>query len=188
MYKSICSKALKALALSITAGILSAPMANAITVSYNITVGTSVGIFEAPDTGGLLTSFNITIDGVTFDTLGTGVGAPVYDAVSNDIRGNPSTEGFITNSAAGSGCLAMECILSLEDSVNPGVQPPLYAIFPLVGGFPGGVTNSGEYSITLAPPMSPIPLPAPLAMLASALVLIIILGWQRQRRPVTQPI
>ncbi|WP_170329631.1 hypothetical protein [Ruegeria arenilitoris] len=161
----------KALVLSLALASFSATVANAITVTYGIEIDGAIGTFDAPDTGGLLTSFSITIDGVTFDTLGVGNAAPVYDATSNDIRGNPGTEGFITNSAAGSGCLAMECVLSLEDSTDPGVVPPLFAIFPLVGGmFPGGVTNSGEYAITMPPPMNPVPLPAPLTLLAAAIL------------------
>ncbi|MCG7521028.1 hypothetical protein [Ruegeria sp. Ofav3-42] len=175
-------KLFKAIAVSLTSSLFAVPAATAMTLQYQIEIDGAIGTFEAPDTGGLLSSFEITIDGVTFDTLGVGNAAPVYDAVDNDIRGNPGTEGFILNSMAGGACLAMECILSLEDSGNPGVEPPLFAIFPLVGGVPDTVTNSGEYSISQGPPMSPIPLPAPFALLAAALMFLFAIG-RRVRRP-----
>ncbi|WP_159090010.1 hypothetical protein [Ruegeria sp. Alg231-54] len=176
MLRFSSDKLFRAITVSFTAAFFAVSTAHAITVQYEIEIDGTIGAFEAPDTGGLLSSFEITIDGVTFDTLGVGNTAPVFDAVANDIRGNPGTEGFISNSMAGGGCLAMECILSLEDSGNPGVEPPLFAIFPLVDGFPDTVTNSGEYSISQAPPVSPVPLPAPFAMLVAALMLFFALG------------
>ena len=144
---------------------LATPSAAA-TVTFQIDIGSATGMFDAPEAGGLLTSFNITLNGVTFDTLGMGMSAPVYNAVDNDIRGNPSTEASILNSVAAPGCPALSCVLSLEDSVDPGVVPPLYAVFPLEMGIPGTVTAAGEYSIT---PPAPIPLPAPALMLLGAL-------------------
>ncbi|MEL7256926.1 MAG: hypothetical protein AAFN80_03665 [Pseudomonadota bacterium] len=153
-----------------------APTAHAATVTFDIEIAGVTGMFDAPEEGGLLSSFNITLGGVTFDTLGMGVSAPVYNAVDNDIRGNGSTEASILNSVAGPGCAALSCILSLEDSVDPGVVPPLYAIFPLEGGIPGTVTSAGEYAIT-GP--APIPLPAPLALLLGAILSL--LGLRKMR-------
>ncbi|MEX0349535.1 MAG: hypothetical protein AB3N15_08920 [Paracoccaceae bacterium] len=159
------------------AATLAVPSAKAATVTYGIQIGGAMGMFDAPDSGGLLTSFEITLGGVTYDSLSMGSGAPVYDAASNDIRGNPGTEGFVLNSVAGPGCMAMECVLSLEDSVDPGVIPPQYALFPLVMGVPGTVTNSGSYSVT---PPAPIPVPGSVLALASAIALLAALAWRRR--------
>jgi len=159
---------LKTLKIGAFAALLcgTAGVADAATVKYQIEINSTIGMFEAPSDGGLLSSFEITLGGVTFDTLGEGVSAPVYDAINNDIRGNPSTEADIRNSLAGAGCPVLSCILSLEDSVDPGVVPPLYAIFPVIDGIPGTVTSAGEYTIT---PPAPIPLPASLFLLFGAL-------------------
>lgn len=142
-------------------------------VTYQIDIGSASGTFEAPGGGGLLSAFDITIDGVTFDTLGMGVSAPVYNAIDNDIRGNPSTEGYVLNSAAGGACAALSCILALEDSTDPGVVPPLYAIFPLIDGVPDTVTGAGEYAI------SQVPLSAGAGLLAFG---GLVLGWVGRRR------
>jgi hypothetical protein len=156
-------------ATAIVCSLFAASISNAATVTFEIEIDGVIGMFDAPDSGGLIESFSITLDGVTFDLLGTGTAAPTYDAVANDIRGNPGTEGFIQNTVAGGVCAAMECVLGLEDSVDPGVIPGLYAIFPLDNGIPGGVTNSGEYSITPPDPVPAVPLPASLPLLLAGL-------------------
>lgn len=152
------------------AGIMITPSAQA--ASFNIAIAGETGLFDAPAAGGLLSSFSITLNGVTYDSLSAGPGAAVYQAVDNDIRGNPGTEAFILNSTAGTGCLALECVLSLESSVDPGVIPPLYALFPLDMGIPGTVTQSGEYMISAVPSVDPVPLPASVLLLGGALGLI----------------
>jgi hypothetical protein len=162
-------------------GGLTAP-ASAVSVTYGIEIAGNTGSFDAPDTGGLIEAFTITIDGVTFDTLGVGGGAPTYDPVDNDIRGNPGTEGFVLNSTASGACAALECVLSLEDSIDPGVIPPLYAIFPLVMGIPGTVFASGEYEVTPPDATNPIPVPAPFGLLAGGLVLLWATGRRRTGR------
>ena len=146
-----------------------ATISNAATVTFQIDISGETGMFEAPEDGGLLTSFSITLNGTTFDTLGMGISAPVYNAIDNDIRGNPSTEASILNSVAGIGCPALSCILALEDSIEPGVVPPLFAIFPIVDGFPGTVTSAGEYNITPPIPPAPVPLPAGGLLLLTAI-------------------
>jgi hypothetical protein len=164
------------MAAAMTCAALTATTASAASVTFEIEIDGATGMFQAPDTGGLIESFGIIIDGVNYDMLGTGTAAPVYSATDNDIRGNPGTEGFIQNSVAGGGCLAMECVLGLESSVDPGVIPPLFAIFPLVGGFPGTVTNSGIYAITPLIPTTSVPLPASMFLLMSTLAILVSAG------------
>lgn len=146
---------------------LSAPAAAA-PVNFEITLGGAIGSFTADEAGGLLTSFSLMINGILFDTLGVGNAAPVYDALANDIRGVGSTSGFITNSLANATCGIGECVLDLEDSTDPGVIPPLYAIFPVVGGIPRSVIDSGAYAIT-KPGTTVVPLPATIWLMIGGL-------------------
>ncbi|MEM9709805.1 MAG: hypothetical protein AAF871_13570 [Pseudomonadota bacterium] len=174
------------LALGLVFASAIADRADAAVVEFDITFGGATGQFSAPEAGGLLTAFNITVFGITFDTLGVGSVAPTYDAVANDIRGAASTSGTVLNSAAGGGCTPLECVLDIEDSVDPGVIPGQYAIFPLEMGVPGTVLFGGDYVITPpetgggGTPDGIIPLPPALALLLGGLGLLVCQGFRKR--------
>ncbi|MEL6233264.1 MAG: VPLPA-CTERM sorting domain-containing protein [Pseudomonadota bacterium] len=152
----------------------------AVPMPFDIALGGAVGSFTADDAGGVISAFSLTVNGITFDTLGMGNAAPVYDALANDIRGVGGTSGIVTNSVATAICGIGECVLDLEDSVDPGVIPPLYAIFTTPGGMFGELVASGEYAISKpGDPATVIPLPATIWMALAAMGGLVLVGRRR---------
>lgn len=152
---------------------------SAIAATFQIEMASQTTTFDAPLGGGGITGFSIAIGGVTFDTPEAGALSPVYDAVENDIQGIGGLFGYFSNSLAGPGCAAGLCLLEFEDS-NMGMPPKLWAVFPLVMGFPGGVIASGEYVITV--PDAQIPLPAPAFLLIGGIAALA--ATRARRKPV----
>ena len=159
--------------------VLAAP-ATAATVTYNIAMGGQNTTFTAPMGGGAVSDFSITLAGVTFDTPDAAM-PPLYDPVSNDISAAGSQFGYLSNSIAGPGCPVGNCVLEFETAFDP-LIPPAYAAFNAVDL--GTVFAFGYYEITVAP----VPLPAGLVLLLSALLAVVGLRtFRRKARLSYQP-
>lgn len=152
--------------------VLAAP-ATAATVTYDIAMGGQNTTFTAPMGGGAVGDFSITLGGVTFDTPDAAM-PPLYDPVNNDIAAAGSLFGYFSNSVAAPGCPAGDCVLEFETAID-NVTPPVFAAFNAVAF--DGIIASGAYIITVAP----VPVPAGLVLLLSALLLM--LGYRRVSHP-----
>jgi hypothetical protein len=157
-------------AVGLAAVVAIAPAA-AQAVTWNIDFGSVATTFEAPDGGGLVSGLVVTLAGVTFDTPDPDGDAPVFDPTTNDFSGEGG--GIFSYYSGAAGCPEAVCLLEFENRVDP-FTPPVWAAFPLVMGIPGDVLANGFYEI------SPIPLPAPLMLMAAAVGMLAGLGRRRR--------
>lgn len=150
--------------------------------TFRITdVGSStlLGTFDAPTTGGVITAMTVSVGGVTYDTLGTGAIAPVYNAGTNDLGGFGGPLGAVFNSVASGICGVGECAFS--------VYPIYDFVTPIPGEWytdkvaPVGEEQSlgfGFYSV------APVPLPPALLSIVVALAALVALA--RRQGPARQ--
>ncbi|WP_371169045.1 hypothetical protein [Aliiroseovarius sp. 2305UL8-7] len=162
-YKYLLAIRIIALAAVLTLGAL-ATEAQAASVTYDVAMGGQSTTFTAPDGGGAVADFSVTLAGVTFDTPDVAM-PPLYDPVNNDIAAAGSLFGYFSNSVAAPGCPAGQCVLEFETAFGDGT-PPVFAAFNAVAF--DGIIASGSYIITVAP----VPLPAGLVLLLSALLAV----------------
>ncbi|MCK8463827.1 hypothetical protein MUY35_08200 [Aliiroseovarius sp. S1339] len=144
--------------------LLATPVYSA-TVTYDIAMGGQNRTFTAPMGGGAVGDFSITLGGVTFDTPDA-VMPPLYDPVDNDIAAAGSLFGYFSNSVAAPGCPVGNCVLEFETAVD-NMTPPAFAAFNAVAF--DGIISAGFYVITVAP----VPIPAGLVLLITALLVMI---------------
>ncbi len=133
-------------------------------VTRNIDFGSYETTFEAPEAGGAVSDLVAVLGGVTFDTPDP-VDPPFYNVATNDFSAEDG--GIFSYYLGGAGCPVLVCVLEFEDAIDD-MTPPVWAAFTLEMGFPGDVFASGYYVISSAGP-APVPLPAPLALLAAGL-------------------
>ena len=144
-------------------------------VTWNIHFGGFQTTFEAPAGGGAVSGLVAVLGGVTFDTPDP-ADPPFYNVASNDFS---AEDGSIFSYYLGTdGCPTAACVLEFENAIDD-MTPPLWAAFPLEMGIPGTVFASGHYVISPAGP-SPVPLPAPLLLIAAGLGAIGLVGARRR--------
>ena len=124
-------------------------------LTWNIDFGSVATTFEAPAGGGAVTGLVVTLGGLEFNTPEAGGSAPVFDPVENHFE--PIGGGIFSYYLNP----AHSALLEFETRVDP-FTPPNWSVFNPQGG---GVLAFGHYEI------SPIPLPAPLMLMAAAI------GW-----------
>ena len=122
-------------------------------LTWNIDFGSVETTFEAPAGGGAVTALVVTLGGLEFNAPEAGGSAPVYDPVENHFE--PIGGGLFSYYLNP----AHSALLEFETHVDP-FTPPNWSVFDPQGG---GVLAFGHYEI------SPIPLPAPLMLMAAVI-------------------
>jgi len=134
-----------------------------------------LGSFNAPAAGGTVTSMTVNVSGFSFDVLGLGMQAPVYNLATNDLGGTASSMGAIFNSAASGICGIGECAFSFFSIYDDTIPGEWYVdkVFPL--GDQQSI-SFGFYEIQV----SAVPLPAALPLFGAALLGMAYLGRRRK--------
>jgi hypothetical protein len=135
-------------------------------VTWTIDFGNVATSFEAPAGGGLVTGLVVTLGGLEFNSPEAGGNAPVYDPIENHFE--PVGGGLFSYYLNP----AHSALLEFETRIDA-FTPPVWAVFDPQGG---DVLASGHYEI------APIPLPAPLLLMAGALGALGIVGTRRRSR------
>ena len=179
-FRSIRATVLRTASALLIPLVLSAP-ASAATFSFSFS-DSIMGTFQAPVGGGLITAFNVTIGDTTFDTPAMDNSQPVYNPILNtfnnlvdvEFRGAGLSDGAVFNSLASGACPAGDlCVLELF-STSGGTAAPEWAFQNISQAI--NVTG-GFYSIN----PTPVPLPAALPLLLSALSGLGFVAWRRRR-------
>lgn len=135
-----------------------------------------LGSFIAPAGGGVVSSMSVNVSGLSFDVLGTGMQAPMYNLANNDLRGTGSSMGAAYNSIASGICGIGECAFSFFSIYDPLIPGEWYVDKVLPLGEQESI-SLGYYEIQ----PSAIPLPTSILLFASALIGLMYMHKHRSR-------
>ena len=143
------------------AAVLSLLPIGAQAITWNMDFGSVETTFEAPAGGGAATGLVVTLGGLEFNAPEAGGSAPVFDPVDNHFE--PIGGGIFSYYLNP----AHSALLEFETRVDA-LTPPNWQVFDPMSG----VLAFGKYQI------SPIPLPAPLALMLTAIGGLGLVRWR----------
>lgn len=140
--------------------------------------GTAIGTFDAPVGGGSVSNFSVTLSGVTFDTSLGSATTFDYDPTIVEFTYSGGFASF-TNSANYAACAPGECFLEIYPDPTP-IPGDYLAVDKLLNNLGPGT----KYQIDPVP-VNPVPVPAGLALLLTALGGLAALAARRRTRTVS---